>query len=655
MTESERKGEGEELRIDCCCLVDIRGELVEAGDIHESDITISELVNFLDSLSDAALSDPNNEPAQNDAFDALTEIHQYNMFSFSCPGEEAVDALSFELPKAVSKFADQFLEKCGPRDMLSILCNTLGYSSNMTKAASYIVPPLSGLSKVFTSNKRCHFEQVQVAVSIILNVLNAVALDSDDSDDAELESVFHRAVGIANSIYGVCNKLDGVSNEKLRALLGLYVLQCLALLSASISYKDSTCHLMVLELSQISSYCGLTYMSLLTAFDVETVAGFVFGEDKDAHMSCLSHVKHGASLSEEDDQKKLKGLEVMMATITEAVHHLVSLRLCDQSTPIDECGRSTKECKEEKNLELQGEEEELNDFLSTLINPLDDLVEPSLVEFEMDVDIDLMQPPRYDLSDGKDLEDIGEEAFEFEKAWFIVVASSRFRCKGWSHAQLIGFRRVFGCLIENSACLSPEWNHNDQFEDGCENKIWDLELQEENQLWELIFYEELHQSLGKLNWNLGALWRTKLLNGYQVCHRARSEKKILCFAESNVFSIQDNAFPVLADIFDTQRFDILKALITNTDSSSMIAIFIDIFRRKMHMEVCNSTSVKESLDSNNETYPDMPFWTPSVLELVESVLRPPRGGPPSCPDASDAVLSALNLYRFVLMTESTGM
>nr|XP_029143400.1 aberrant root formation protein 4-like isoform X9 [Arachis hypogaea] len=143
---------------------------------------------------------------------------------------------------------------------------TLGYSSNMTKAASYIVPPLSGLSK-------------------------------DDSDDAELESVFHRAVGIANSIYGVCNKLDGVSNEKLRALLGLYVLQCLALLSASISYKDSTCHLMVLELSQISSYCGLTYMSLLTAFDVETVAGFVFGEDKDAHMSCLSHVKHGASLS----------------------------------------------------------------------------------------------------------------------------------------------------------------------------------------------------------------------------------------------------------------------------------------------------------------------------------------------------------------------
>ncbi|XLR69076.1 hypothetical protein S83_019748 [Arachis hypogaea] len=106
----------------------------------------------------------------------MLSLRSINIICSPSLAQEAVDALSFELPKAVSKFADQFLEKCGPRDMLSILCNTLGYSSNMTKAASYIVPPLSGLSK-------------------------------DDSDDAELESVFHRAVGIANSIYGVCNKL----------------------------------------------------------------------------------------------------------------------------------------------------------------------------------------------------------------------------------------------------------------------------------------------------------------------------------------------------------------------------------------------------------------------------------------------------------------
>ena len=57
---------------------------------------------------------------------------------------------------------------------------------------------------VFISIQRRQFEQVKEAVPIILNVLKAVALDSDD---AELEGVFDRAVGIANSIYEVCNKL----------------------------------------------------------------------------------------------------------------------------------------------------------------------------------------------------------------------------------------------------------------------------------------------------------------------------------------------------------------------------------------------------------------------------------------------------------------
>ncbi|QHN86463.1 aberrant root formation protein 4 isoform X2 [Arachis ipaensis] len=510
-------------------------KLVEAGDIHESDSTISELVNFLDSLSDAALSDLNNEPAQNDAFDALTEIHQY--ICSPSLAQEAVDALSFELPKAVSKFAgisnrfldkaisiiDQFLEKCGPRDMLSILCNTIGYSSNMTKAASYIVPPLSGLSKVFTSIKRRHFEQVQVAVPIILNVLKAVALDSDDADDAELESVFHRAVGIANSIYEVCNKLDGVSNEKLRALLGLYVLQCLALLSASISYKDSTCHLLVLELSQISSYCGLTYMSLLTAFDVETVVGFVFGEDKDAHMSCLSHVKHGVALS------------VVWGLVSEEVAH------------------ATKE---------------------------------SLVAIKDDLHNN--------------------------------------QTKRW---------QAIGTLKHVLSFVNLPWElkkHTINFllciTDGCVSGEYLGEHSEWSSYMPNIFT---------------ALQAIKMVIMYAPEPEVRKKSFALLKA-------------VLTDIPDTRRFDILKALITNTDSSSMIAIFIDIVRREMHMEVCNSTSVKEAPDSNNETHPDMPFWTPSVLELVELVLRPPRGGPPSLPDASDAVLSALNLYRFVLMTESTG-
>ena len=57
------------------------------------------------------------------------------------------------------------------------------------------------------------------------------------------------------------------------------------------------------------------------------------------------------------------------------------------------------------------------------------------------------------------------------------------------------------------------------------------------------------------------------------------------------------------------------------------------------MEVSGSTSiVKEVPETDNKACPDMSFWTPGVLELVELVLKPLRGGPPSLPEQSDAVL-----------------
>lgn len=50
-----------------------------------------------------------------------------------------------------------------------------------------------------------------------------------------------------------------------------------ALISASLGYKASSCHSFVLQLSRISSYCGLSYLSLVTTYEVETVAGSIFG------------------------------------------------------------------------------------------------------------------------------------------------------------------------------------------------------------------------------------------------------------------------------------------------------------------------------------------------------------------------------------------
>ncbi|XP_015944536.1 FK506-binding protein 3-like [Arachis duranensis] len=123
-----------------------------------------------------------------------------------------------------------------------------------------------------------------------------------------------------------------------------------------------------------------------------------------------------------------------MATIAEAVNRLVLLRSSDQGTPLEQCEESTNEYSEEENMEPQGKEEGLehdiqqeeekevcepeenkeelgeidqdedsiiDDFLSSLVNPLNDPNEPLPIEFERDMEVDFSQPPCYDLSDGE--------------------------------------------------------------------------------------------------------------------------------------------------------------------------------------------------------------------------------------------------------------
>ena len=135
---------------------------IETGDLHKSGSSVSELVNYLDSISDAALSDTSNEESRNNALEVLSEIHLYIcqplldqvcfiwvclvssivlfccwVCEFYCVHLKAVvDALSFELPKAVAKFAcvsgkcleivesivNQFVATCSPRDLIPIFC-----------------------------------------------------------------------------------------------------------------------------------------------------------------------------------------------------------------------------------------------------------------------------------------------------------------------------------------------------------------------------------------------------------------------------------------------------------------------------------------------------------------------------------------------------
>ncbi|PKU85386.1 Aberrant root formation protein 4 [Dendrobium catenatum] len=106
---------------------------------------------------------------------------------------------------------------------------------------------------------------------------------------------------------------------------------------------------------------------------------------------------------------------------------------------------------------------------------------------------------------------------------------------------------------------------------------------------------------------------------------------------------------VVSDIPCSQRFDTLKALITNSDSPSMVAILIDIVKEGVLVDNHQNNLTK---DQNRKEFSKL--WGSNALGIVEMILRPPKGGPPSLPEHSEPVLSALNLYRFILIIELTG-
>ena len=91
---------------------------------------------------------------------------------------------------------------------------------------------------------------------------------------------------------------------------------------------------------------------------------------------------------------------------------------------------------------------------------------------------------------------------------FMMVACSKLNGNGWCKTKLHGSRRIFGCLHENSNHLPPNWNCDDQLEDGCRNKIWDPGI-DEDQFWKPLACVELHQSLVPLILSFGAYLKSK--------------------------------------------------------------------------------------------------------------------------------------------------
>lgn len=66
----------------------------------------------------------------------------------------------------------------------------------------------------------------------------------------------------------------------------------------------------------------------------------------------------------------------------------------------------------------------------------------------------------------------------------------------------------------------------------------------------------------------------------------------------------------------------------------------------MHEEYSRSILGTSGVSEAEVKYSEcLSFWGAGVLELVELVLKPPNGGPPSLPEYNDAVIFSLFLAR----------
>lgn len=505
--------------LDSCC------KAIEAGDFRKSEDSISEISELLGSISDAVISDPDDDTALNNATAVLSHIQSY-LFNPSLD-QGVIDALSFELPKAIAKFAgvspkfseivdsiiDLFTTKCSPRDMISVFCEALDAFSKTTDAPGYVASLLYGASKVFLSIQRRPLEQIKVAVPIILHALEAASFDLDNGD-AGLKDLFGRAIDVANSIQSTCKKLEGVANEQLRALLGLYVLQVMTIISITMGDEVAICLHLIQNLSHFFPYCGLSYADIVAGQGVDPLAHVVCGDDTNDFKDCFSYIKHGAVLS------------VIWGYIFVIVAHAAE----------------------------------------------------------------------------QDLEALKDELRSMQR-------------KRWS---AIGMLKYIFSLGKLPFTIKK---HAISFLLDITENIDQQELNEDTMCSSLT---------------------PSIISSLQGIMSVVMNAPDAVLRKNAMVALKR----VLADNPPSLRLDMMQVLVSTCSSSSMKALILDYVRENLRNDyrklqegkICSSSS----------------FWDSGVLDLVELVLRPPDGGPPSLPEQSDAVLSALNLYRYVLVTESTG-
>ncbi|CAH9084087.1 unnamed protein product [Cuscuta epithymum] len=512
---------------------------IEDGDHPGSGRSVSELVDFLNLAAGSAQLEAEYEDSERTAFQFLTEIHRFT--SSLALSQEVLEELSFELPKALCRLAcaskrcsdlaecciDNLLEKCSPREMLPIFCDALSSPDEQFQTPLYYAPIMSGIAKVLTRIQRRQFEQVKSAVPVVLHVLNHVSLEMDEDEDVDANAnanagaLFFKATDIANSIEAICGKLVEMDSQKLRALFGLFVLQLMALVSLASGARTSHFLPIMTHLSHFLHFCGLSYMGLITGFDVDRITNIIVQDGGEDDITQFSFVKHGASLA------VIWGYKFDEAAVAAS----------------EDIGALRKELQNEQAKRWQ------------TVGMLKHVFSCAMLSW-----------------------DLKRHALEFLLS-----------------------------ILDGSECHETQPEHIDSFS----------------------YMPSLHAGLLAI----------------QV---------VIMYAPSIVIrrSAYDTFNKALSDVPSSLRLEILKTLVNNSNSSSMIGILLDRVRREMNAEYSKKTSMSNGgLESKASAPKFLLFWDDSTLELVELVLKPPTGGPPSLPDE---VLGALNLYRYILITESSG-
>ncbi|CAL4997993.1 unnamed protein product [Urochloa decumbens] len=261
----------------------------------------------------------------------LREVHNF----LSCPSanQMATDALSLVLPIPVAKLGAQtggcgdiaaailkfFVTNCSPRDMLSILCEALDAPMELPNFSSSFVLLLNALAEVLTLIQRRHIEQVLVVLPAVLKVMCATVSECDEEHGKAVVDLFNAAHGIGNAIQEMCTAMVNKNKEDLCAILGLYSLQNIALVSRS-RQQDilCVCGSVVLQHFRFLKFSGFTYVGLLTGSDVTAATNKLYKEDDADFLEWFSFAMDGAMLTVVsaymyDDMSKYAGEELELA------------------------------------------------------------------------------------------------------------------------------------------------------------------------------------------------------------------------------------------------------------------------------------------------------------------------------------------------------